>query len=551
MTKSTMKASTTKYSVYGWLKCTQITPVELERELGKALTETGRSFVVVELDGRLAISSPSSSSYCGADTPGAVPIVAIIPAYQPSKLGNPEFLHDHGLRYPYVAGAMANGISSLHVVEAMGKAGMLGFFGTGGLSLGEFEEAILRVQAKMEGKPYGFNLVYNPLEGAYEETAIGLLLRYGVTRLCAAAYMDLTLALVRYRTRGIRRDESGRVVAPNHLFGKISRIEVARKFFSPPPETLLRILIQRGELTEQEAEMARTIPMAQDVTVEADSGGHTDKSPAICQFPAMVALRNKLQDEFHYTSPLRIGAAGGIATPQSAASAFTMGAAYIMTGSINQACRESGTSDAVKAMLAKAEQADVAMAPAADMFEMGIKVQVLKRGTMFPMKAQKLYDLYRSYGSIEDLPAKEIEMLEKNYFRTSIPQTWEATRNFWLKRDPENERKADREPKHRMALIFRWYLGQASRWAIAGTEDRSMDYQVWCGPAMGAFNEWVKGSYLEAWENRRVVDVAANILRGCAILKRAEVLTMQGIQLPPGVPNLRPPDLEELQEHGV
>ena len=31
-------------------------------------------------------------------------------------------------------------------------------------------------------------------------------------------------------------------------------------------------------------------------------------------------------------------------------------------------------------MLAQAEQADVAMAPAADMFEMGVKVQVLKRG---------------------------------------------------------------------------------------------------------------------------------------------------------------------------
>ena len=27
------------------------------------------------------------------------------------------------------------------------------------------------------------------------------------------------------------------------------------------------------------------------------------------------------------------------------------------------------------------------MAPAADMFEMGVKLQVLKRGTMFPMRA--------------------------------------------------------------------------------------------------------------------------------------------------------------------
>ena len=38
------------------------------------------------------------------------------------------------------------------------------------------------------------------------------------------------------------------------------------------------------------------------------------------------------------------------------------------------------------------------MAPAADMFEMGVKLQVLKRGTMFPMRAQKLYELYRAHG---------------------------------------------------------------------------------------------------------------------------------------------------------
>ena len=48
-----------------------------------------------------------------------------------------------------------------------------------------------------------------------------------------------------------------------------------------------------------------------------------------------------------------------------------------------------------------------------------------------------------------------------------------------------------------MALVFRWYLGQSSRWANAGEPTRKLDYQVWCGPAMGAFNEWAKGSFLE------------------------------------------------------
>ncbi len=70
-----------------------------------------------------------------------------------------------------------------------------------------------------------------------------------------------------------------------------------------------------------------------------------------------------------------------------------MGAAFALTGSINQACIESGTSDTVRRMLAEAEQADVIMAPSADMFELGVKVQVLKRGTMFALRASKLLDI--------------------------------------------------------------------------------------------------------------------------------------------------------------
>src|SRR5262249_59888452 len=123
-------------------------------------------------------------------------------------------------------------------------------------------------------------------------------------------------------------------------------------------------------------------------------GGPPHTRPAITLVPTLIALRDRLQGQHCYPDPLRVGAAGGIATPASVAAAFQMGAAYVLTGSVNQACRESGSSDAVREMLAEAEQADVIMAPAADMFEMGVKVQVLKRGTMFAMRAARLYQLY-------------------------------------------------------------------------------------------------------------------------------------------------------------
>ena len=112
-----------------------------------------------------------------------------------------------------------------------------------------------------------------------------------------------------------------------------------------------------------------------------------------------------------------------------------MGAAYVLTGSVNQACVESGSSDAVREMLAQAEQADVIMAPAADMFEMGVKVQVLKRGTLFAMRAAKLYELYRGHARLEDLPAVERAALEKNLFRAPMEEVWGQTRRYFLERD--------------------------------------------------------------------------------------------------------------------
>ncbi len=245
--------------------------------------------------------------------------------------------------------------------------------------------------------------------------------------------------------------------------------------------------------------------------------------------------------------PLRVGAAGGIATPGSAAAAFAMGAAYILTGSVNQACIESGSSDLVRQMLAEAGQADVAMAPASDMFEMGVKVQVLKRGTMFPMRATKLFELYRAYSSLQSIPEAERAALEKNLFRAPVEEIWRQTKEYFQVRDPEQNRKAEADPKHKMALVFRWYLGQSSRWANRGEPSRKLDYQVWCGPAMGAFNEWTKGTYLEAFQNRRVVTVAHNLLLGCAVALRQNQLRLQGIDLPREAFSSEPVPLDEIE----
>ena len=488
-----------------------------------ALRTINRSLSLIEQNEELLLQD-----WAEGLLPPAGALRGMIPACPADRLGDPDFCRAHNIRYPYVGGSMAKGISSVAMVKELGKAGMLGFFGAAGLLLEQVEDAIDQLQSEGNDFSFGCNLIHSPNEPDLEKSLVELYLRKEIRLIEASAFLALTLPVVRYRTHGIYRDASGDIVTPNKIIAKISREEVAARFFAPPPDKHLRELVACGDLSEEQAELARQIPMAQDVTVEADSGGHTDNRPALALFPTIQAQKETFQQQHNYPHPLRIGLGGGIATPSSAVAAFSMGAAYLVTGTINQACVESGTCDTVRAMLADTRQADITMAPSGDMFEMGVKVQVVKRGTMFAIRAGKLYELYRAYDSIEALPTAEREKLEKTLFHAPLVTIWEQTRSYFARRDPRQVEKAETDPKYKLALVFRWYLGQSPVWANQGDAARKIDYQIWCGPAMGAFNEWARGSFLEKPENRRVVTLAMNILFGAAVLVRANQYRQQG-----------------------
>ena len=467
-------------------------------------------------------------------------LICYLPSMNPSELGDPEFCKAHGLRSAYVAGAMANGIGSAEICIAMGKSGMLGFFGAGGLHPRKVEAAIVKIQKELGDRPYGFNLLHNPFEPSIEEATVDMYLKYGITKVSASAYLGLTSYLLQYRLTGLHRDKSGNVIAKNQIFAKLSRSEVARQFMSPAPINMVDELLKLGKISSEEAELSQYIPVAEDITAEADSGGHTDNRPLVTLLPTFINLRNEAMVKYGYSRRIRIGASGGISTPQSVQAAFAMGASYVMTGSINQAAVEAGTSDYVKEALTKVEPHDVIMAPAADMFEMGVKLQVLKKGSMFAMRAQKLYNLYQAHAKIEDIPESERVRIEKQIFQKSLDQVWSETESFFRDRDPSQLVKAAKDDKHKMALIFRWYLGKSSLWAIAGDSSRKMDYQIWAGPAQGAYNEWVKGSKYELAQNRDVVSMAHKLLSGAAILARVQSLKQTGVKLPAEIETVKP-----------
>jgi len=501
------------------------------KEILETLRDMSKDCFLVDYQDQIAIASGGVFSM-GSELENSHPVVAFSRASSPSDFGDPAFITKYGLKSAYMAGSMANAISGIELVTAMGKEGYLSSYGSGGIGPEKLLDAISTIKNELPSSPYAFNLIHSPNEPIMEQKAVDLFLEHKVETIEASAFLRLTPTVVQYRAAGLVEDSSGNVKPSNKIIAKLSRPEVALHFLNPAPEKILVQLVEEGKITSQQAQLAGRIPMADDVTVEADSGGHTDNRPLVGLLPSIIALRNEVQKKYQYPERVRIGAGGGISTPASVLAAFSMGAAYVVTGSVNQGCTEAGTSHQVKQALAQAAAPDVMMAPSADMFEMGVKVQVLKRGTMFPMRSQKLYETYLKYDSINEIDPAERKEIEEKIFQNDLDSIWQECVKFFSERDPSQLEKAKNNPKRKMALIFRWYLGLATHWGVLGIPERKMDYQIWCGPAMGAFNDWARGTKLEGADQRQVVEIADQLMLGATYKYRLNQLSVQGLQVP-------------------
>jgi trans-AT polyketide synthase, acyltransferase and oxidoreductase domains len=448
----------------------------------------------------------------------------------PGQLGAESFRRRHRIRYAYLTGAMYRGIASKELVVAIGKAGLLGFLGTGGRDLDAIERDIVFIRESLgPDGVYGMNLISHPQDPQLEEATVELYQKHGIACVEAAAFTRMTPALVLYRLRGVRSSGDGTIECRHKVIAKVSRPEVAEAFLSPPPADIVRKLLGEGRITQEQAELAPYVAMSSDVCVEADSGGHTDRGNATVLLPAMQSLKKEIEARHRYGERIHVGLAGGIGTPQAAAAAFMMGADFILTGSINQCTVEAGTSDAVKDMLQTINVQDTDYAPAGDMFEQGARVQVLRKGVLFPARANKLHLLYSRYDGWEDIPEKVRTQLETTCFRKPFAELWREVQEHHRRKGRQATLdKAASDRKHKMALVFRWYFAWSSRVAIDGDESNQVDFQVHTGPALGAFNQWVKGSELEPWRNRHVALIAEKLMQETAALLDRRIRQLTG-----------------------
>lgn len=436
----------------------------------------------------------------------------------PQQLGSKIFRQKYNIKYAYVVGSMYKGISSKELVTRMGRAGLIGYFGTGGLKIETIHNAIDHIQTQLKpDQVYGMNLLCHLDQPQLEMQQVELFLKANIKFVEAAAFVQLTPALVKYRLTGLQINPDGSIHVANHILAKVSRPEVAKLFMSPPPKILVKHLVEAGYLTENEARLGELIPMANEICVEADSGGHTDQGVAFVLFPTIKKMAQELTQIYQYQQTITVGLAGGIGTPEAAAAAFMLGADFILTGSINQCTVEAETSDVVKEILAQAEIQDTTYVPAGDMFELGAKVQVFKKGLFFPARANKLYELYQRYSQLDEIDEKTQKQIQEKYFKRTFDDVWAETKNYYLKSQPAIIDKAEYNLKQKMALIFKWYFIHTTRLALSGNVDERLNFQIHCGPALGAFNSWVKDTQLELWQYRHVDAIAEKIMTDTAM----------------------------------
>ncbi|MBL8298629.1 MAG: hypothetical protein JNN30_09820 [Rhodanobacteraceae bacterium] len=133
-----------------------------------------------------------------------------------------------------------------------------------------------------------------------------------------------------------------------------------------------------------------------------------------------------------------------------------------------------------------------------------------------PARANKLYELYQRFGSIEEVDERTRQQIQEKYFRRSFDDVWNETRSYCPRAAPQSLQEIERSPEPKMALIFKWNFVHTTRLAMQGVPNQQVDYQIHCGPALGAFKQWMKNTPLESWRNRYDADLGKRLMEGAA-----------------------------------
>ncbi|WP_333739520.1 acyltransferase domain-containing protein [Streptomyces sp. IBSBF 2806] len=309
-------------------------------------------------------------------------------------------------------------------------------------------------------------------------------------------------ALVRFRFTGARRGPAGAPVAVRHVIARVTGLDQAAAFLRPPSAALLDELVRTAGLSAAEADVARMLPVASDLAVQAPGGWHTDGADAYQLLPAVAALAAGSPGP----EPVHVGLCGVVGTPEQAATAFALGAAFLVSTSLTACAPAARLADALKHTLARAGDDDVTWAPTERHATLGVPARVVRRGTLFPARAGLLHRLLRAHRYFADIPEHRRRHIEEHLLggsATALPASDSV------------------DGRLRTADVFRWYARETARRTPGGDPVRPLDHQLPCDPDLTHFNRVTSGTALAAWTARTPGAVAEHLLTNAAELLSA------------------------------
>ena len=243
------------------------------------------------------------------------------------------------------------------------------------------------------------------------------------------------------------------------MIAKVSRARDREHFLRRRRRRWSRALLQEGRITARQADWPGTSRWP----TTSPSRPTPAATPTAVRCSSCCPPSRQLRDELHAShgyARSRPGRCGGGHRHAGRGRRRVRDGRRLRRHRLDQpGLRRVRAVEATQRLLAEADFADVAMAPAADMFEMGVEVQVLKRGTLFPMRAPAALRALPALRLAEAIPAASAPELESAGFRRPLDDVWQECVALFEARDPANWRGPSDDPKRRMALVFRWYLG--------------------------------------------------------------------------------------------
>ena len=454
---------------------------------------------------------------------------SLIPAQDVSNLGSPAFQEAHDLSASYGVSPFERGVCSEEMVAQLLNKRYLAFLPT---DFETVDDIRMKIKTLREGtlKNPGLGYRFHVHNSVYEEERFMVALDEDIRRVYVSHYLRPTKAMVHYRVKGMNKDSQGRIVAPHSLFARVSEASVALHFATPPSMDILNELVAEGRITKEEAELGAKMPVSQDLVVEPEFSKGGVKQDLLSLYPSVKSeLRT---NRVSRNAPVRVGVCGELATPESVAAVFRMGADFVFTGLVNSLTVESGGSKKRKSVLFKTTSSDITYAPSFEFLDSELPIPVTRFGTMFATRANRMLDIFKRTSTFAELQKSDREFLEGTMFQMSLPQAYENAQNFFTQWWPEQVKTAMTSDKARAALLMKYWLFEASRKTFDGTDGAEMDYQVRADGSIVAFNKWRAGSVFDDERKITVCGLAKNLLEGALVVSRMRSLREMGVDVP-------------------